>query len=57
MKCSMDTPFLIEMHEDGTPCSNVMDFDGAPQRLTKVPRKTAPGLWIPPTGRGCDLPS
>jgi 3-acetyloctanal aminotransferase len=35
----MNTPLLIEMHEDGAPCSNLMDLDGAAQCLPKATRE------------------
>src|SRR5271157_5474181 len=37
--CSMNSQLMIRMREDGAPCSNLMDFDEAPQSLHKAPRE------------------
>ncbi len=48
----MNTPFLIEMHEDGAPCPTVMDFDGARQTLPKEPREDGAPALDPTDGPG-----
>ena len=35
----MNSQLMIRMREDGAPCSNLMDFDEAPQSLHKAPRE------------------
>jgi hypothetical protein len=37
--CSMNSQILGELHEDGITCSNLMDFEEAPQSLHKAPRE------------------
>ncbi len=39
MMCSMSSQSAIGMREDGTPCSNLMDFGDAPRSLHQAPRE------------------